>query len=200
MRRRDVLALLAAVVASPAVARAQQQVGQVPQIAYLNTGTAVPLLQNAFQQGLREAGWIVGHNVALDERHAEGQEARLRALASELVLHKPDVIVASPTPAALAAKRATETIPIVGIGLDNPIQHGLIASLARPGGNVTGLAYGIGPEIFGKDLELLRSPGGQARRRLVELDWPEPCTDARSYHRRGSVAPPGAGGCGLAQP
>jgi putative tryptophan/tyrosine transport system substrate-binding protein len=67
-----------------------------------------------------------------------------------------EVIAASPTPAALAAKNATETIPIVGIAFDNPVQHGLVASLARPGGNITGLSYSVGPEIFGKDLELLR--------------------------------------------
>jgi len=81
---------------------------------------------------------------------------KLPGLADELVRLKVDVLVASPTPAALAAKNATGTIPIVGIGFDNPIENGLIASLAHPGGNVTGLAYSAGPEIFGKDLELLR--------------------------------------------
>lgn len=167
MKRRDVLTLFATVVASPALARAQRQVGQVPRIAYLGTGAAVPLLQNAFQQGLREAGWVVGENITLDARHAEGQDARLLALASELVTLKPDVIVASPTPAALAARRATETIPIVGIGLDNPIKHGLIVSLAHPGNNVTGLAYGVGPEIFGKDLELLRALNPEVKRVAV---------------------------------
>src|SRR5262249_26975131 len=106
-------------------------------------------------------------NIALDERYAEGQEDRLRALASELVLHKPDVIVASPPPPALAARRATETIPIVGTALVNPIKHGLFVSLARPGGNVRGLAYGIGPEIFGKDLELLRSLNPEIKRVAV---------------------------------
>jgi len=155
MRRRDVLAFLVAVTALPATGRAQRQARR-PRIAYLGTGTAVPLLQDAFRQGLREAGWVIGDNVALDERYAEGQDARLRSLASELVLLKPDVVVASPTPAALAVRNASDTVPIVGIGLDNPIQHGLIASLSRPGGNVTGLAYSVGPEIFGKDLELLR--------------------------------------------
>ena len=157
MRRRDVLALLTGVATLRMAGDALGQAGRVARIAYLGTGSTVPLLQEAFQQGLREAGWVVGENVVLDSRYAEGQDARLPALASELVLLKPDVIVASPTPATLAAKRATDSVPIVGIGLDNPIRHGLIASLARPGGNVTGLAYGDGPEIFGKDLELLRA-------------------------------------------
>jgi putative ABC transport system substrate-binding protein len=165
MRRRDLLALLA-VIALPEAARAQKQAGK-PLIAYLGTGTAVPLLQDAFRQGLREAGWVVGDNVMLDMRHAEGQDARLRSLASELILLTPDVIVASPTPAALAVKSATDAIPIVGIGLDNPIRHGLIASLPRPGGNVTGLAYSVGPEIFGKDLELLRALIPEVRRVAV---------------------------------
>ena len=78
-----------------------------------------------------------------------------------------DVIIASPTPAALAARNATATIPIVGIGFDNPIENGLVASLARPGGNVTGLSYGVGPEIFGKDVELLREILPELRRVAV---------------------------------
>jgi ABC-type uncharacterized transport system substrate-binding protein len=150
MRRRDMVTLLAAVAALSAAGRAQPQRRQVPRIAYLGTGTAVALLQDAFQRGLREVGWVVGENVALDERYAEGQDARLRALASELVLLKPDVIVASPTPAALAVRGATDAIPIVGIGLDNSIRHGLIASLSHPGTNVTGLAYSVGPEFSAK--------------------------------------------------
>ena len=83
---------------------------------------------------------------------------RLPRLAAELVGLDVQVIAASPTPAALAAKAASEVIPVVGISFDNPVEHGLIQSLARPGGNVTGLAYSVGPEIFAKDLELLRPP------------------------------------------
>ena len=155
MRRRDVFALLGAATAFPAAGRAQRRTDQAPRIGYLGAGTAVPLLQDAFRRGLRAAGWVVGDNILLDERYAEGQDNRLHALAEEMVRLKVSVIVASPTPAAVAAREATQAIPIVGIGLDNPIQHGLIASLSHPGGNVTGLAYGAGPEIFGKDLELL---------------------------------------------
>ena len=167
MKRRDALALLAAVVAFPAAGAAQRQTTRVPQIAYLGTGTAVPALQDAFRQGLHNAGWAVGDNIVLDERFAEGSSDRLRALAAELVRLKPDVIVASPTPATVAARNATEAIPIVGIGFDNPVQLGLIASLSRPGGNITGLAYSVGPEIFGKDLELLRALVPEVRRIAV---------------------------------
>jgi len=101
-------------------------------------------------------GWIEGENLSIDYRFAEGRNDVISSLANELVGLRVDLIVASATPAALAAKNATQTIPIVGIGFDNPIENGLVASLARPGGNLTGLTYGVGPEVFGKDLELLR--------------------------------------------
>jgi putative tryptophan/tyrosine transport system substrate-binding protein len=154
MRRREFIALLGGAAAAwPRDARAQQPVSN---IGYLGSGTAVPFLLEAFRQGLREHGWIEGQNIIIHYRFAEGQDDRLPSLADELVRLKVGVIVVSPTAPALAAKNATETIPIVGIGFDNPLEHGLITSLARPGGNVTGLAYGAGPEIFGKDLELLR--------------------------------------------
>ena len=148
--------LAVAAVASPIGVRAQQQTGKVHRIGYLGSGAAVPHLLQAFRQGLRELGWVEGQNIVIDYRFAEGRYDRLPGLADELVRLKVDVIAASPTPAALAAKNAAETIPIVGISFDNPVQHGLVASLARPGGNVTGLSYSVGPEIFGKDLELLK--------------------------------------------
>ncbi len=156
MRRREFMALVGRALAFPVGVRAQQQTGKIHRIGYLGSGTAVPLLLEAFRQGLRELRWVQGQNVAIDYRFAEGQDDRLAALADELVRLKVDVMAVSPTTAALASKNATETIPIVGIGFDNPIQHGLVTSLARPGGNLTGLSYGVGPEIFGKDLELLR--------------------------------------------
>ena len=160
VRRREFIALVGGAVALPIGVRAQQA-GKVHRIGYLSTGSADPRLANpgpleAFRQGLSELGWIEGQNIVIDYRFAEGQYDRLPSLADELVRLKADVIAASPTPATLAAKKATETIPIVGIAFDNPVQHGLVESLARPGGNVTGLSYSVGPEIFGKDLELLR--------------------------------------------
>ena len=103
MRRRDILALFGAVMALPCVGRGQHKVGRVPWIGYLGTSAAVPLLQDAFRQGLRDAGWVVGDNIMLDERYAEGQDDRLHTLAAELLRLPVDAIVASPTPAILAA-------------------------------------------------------------------------------------------------
>jgi putative ABC transport system substrate-binding protein len=132
------------------------QATRVYRVGHLGTGVRNPRISQVFQDGLRELGWIEGQNIISAYRYAEGRADALPEFANELIGLKVDVIVASPTPAALAAKNATQTIPIVGIGFDNPVQHGLIASLARPGGNVTGLSYAVGPEIFGKDLELLK--------------------------------------------
>jgi putative tryptophan/tyrosine transport system substrate-binding protein len=156
VRRRDFVTILAAAAVFPSTIYAQDESNKLRQIGYLGSGTAVSFLQNAFREGLRELGWNEGANIAIDYRYAEGNDDRLPRLAAELVRRKVDVIVASPTPAALAARDTTQTIPIVGIGFDNPVEHGLITSLARPGGNVTGLSYSVGPEIFGKDLELMR--------------------------------------------
>ena len=163
MRRRDFLTLAGGIVASSVTARAQQREGKIHRIGYLGTGTDAPSLLGAFRQGLRELAWVEGENIVIDYRFAEGELHRLPGLADELVRLKVEVIVASPTPAALAAKNATATIPVVGIGFDNPVENGLIASLAHPDGNVTGLAYSAGPEIFGKDLELLREVTPEAR-------------------------------------
>jgi putative ABC transport system substrate-binding protein len=155
LRRRDFIALAGCAVAAPTAVRAQQAT-KIYRIGYLGSGTANPHLQGLFQQGLRDLGWIEGQNYRIDYRFAEGKYDVLPGLADELVRLGVDIIVASPTPAALAAKNATATLPIVGIGFDNPIENGLVANLARPSGNVTGLSYSVGPEIFGKDVELLR--------------------------------------------
>jgi putative tryptophan/tyrosine transport system substrate-binding protein len=137
-----------------------QPAGLVYRIGFLASGsgssTVNPRALEEFRQGLRDLGWIEGHNVIIEYRYAEGQPARLPALASELVRHNMDVIVAAPTPAALAAMHATRTIPIVGISLTEPVRVGIAASLARPGGNVTGVTYGLDSKIFGKQLELLK--------------------------------------------
>lgn len=156
MKRRTFLALTGGALAWPARLRAQPQTGTVHRIGYLGSGGNNQAILEAFHDGLRDLGWIAGQNLVIDYRFAEGHLDRLPALADELVRLDPRLIAASPTPAALAAKNATRTIPIVGISFDNPVQHGLVESLARPGGNVTGLAYSVGPEIFGKDLELIR--------------------------------------------
>jgi len=119
---------------------------------------------DAFRQGLRELGWVEGQNLVIDYRSAEGKLDRLPDLAAELVRLKVDIIVAVPTPAAAAAKNAIETIPIVMIGVGDPVGTGLIASLARPGGNATGLSFSVGLEIAGKLLELLKETVPKVRR------------------------------------
>lgn len=158
MRRREFIALVGGAAALPMAARAQQQAGKTFRIGYLSQGsaTSAPGLLEAFRQGLRELGWIEGQNIVIEYRFAEGQVDRLPGLVDELVGLKVDLIAAATTPPSQAARDTTKTIPIVGISFDNPLLHGLVTSLARPGGNVTGLSYSVGPEIFGKDLELFR--------------------------------------------
>jgi putative tryptophan/tyrosine transport system substrate-binding protein len=151
MDRRAFLAGAAALLAAPLAAKAQQA-GRVYRVGYLSTGALPP---EAFLQGLRDLGYVEGRNVVIDYRSAEGKPERLPALAAELVALKVDVIVAPNTPAALAAKQATRTLPIVFIGVGEPVTSGIVTSLARPGGNVTGLSI-VSPELVGKWLELLK--------------------------------------------
>ena len=156
MKRREFISLVGAAAAWPLAARAQQ-VGKTPKIGYL--GVSSPSLEphyvEAFRQKLRELGHVEGKNIAIEYRWAEGQDDRLPNLASELVRLKPDVIVTTGTPGAVAAMQATKTIPIVMASSADPVGSGLVASLARPGGNVTGFTI-LGPELEGKRLELLK--------------------------------------------
>jgi putative ABC transport system substrate-binding protein len=115
---------------------------------------ASPHTHKAFRQGLRDLGYVEGRNVVIEDRDAEGKFERLPALAAELVALKVDVIVAPNTAAALAAQQATKTIPIVFAVAADPVTSGLVTSLARPGGNVTGSSI-LAPELVGKRLELL---------------------------------------------
>ena len=121
----------------------------------------------AFRQGLRDLGWIEGRNIIIDYRFAEGRFDRLPDLAAELAQLNVEVIAATTTPAAVAARNATGTIPIVMFVVGDPIGLGLIASLARPSGNVTGLTYSVGVEAFGKQLELLKETVPKVRRVAV---------------------------------
>jgi putative ABC transport system substrate-binding protein len=166
MQRREFITLLGgAAVAWPIAARGQQRA--MPVIGFLSGPTASgrESLVAAFHQGLSEAGYIEGHNVAIEARWAEGQFDRLPALAAELVQRQVAVIVAFTTPAGLAAKAATSTIPIVLLTGD-PVGTGLVESLSRPGGNITGLSYMI-PETHGKCVELLRDMLPSVRRVAV---------------------------------
>ena len=133
-----------------------QQAAKVARIGFLGTNRAVALPHvDAFLQGLRDRGYVEGHNLVIEFRDAEGKLERLPALAAELVALKVDVIVAATTPGALAAKQATNTVPIVFAVAADPVTDGLVASLARPGGNVTGSSY-LGPDLIGKLLQLLK--------------------------------------------
>jgi putative ABC transport system substrate-binding protein len=163
--RRAFLGTLASGLFSSRIAEAQQT-GKVYRISYLSpsSATATSRFTESFRQGLRELGWVEGQNIAIEYRFAEGQFDRLPNLAAELVRLKVDVVVAIATPAAVAAKNATATIPIVMANVGDPVGLGLIASLARPGGNVTGLSYSVGMETFGKSLELLKTAVPKVRR------------------------------------
>jgi putative ABC transport system substrate-binding protein len=164
-RRRFLLTSLAGALAAPLAAGAQQA-GKVYRIGYLSAGGPAPLnTPDAFKDARRGLGYVEGKNLVIDYRFAEGRFDRLPDLAAELVRLKVDIIVTNPTQATAAAKNATETIPIVMIsGSVDPVGLGLVASLARPGGNVTGLSYGASPEIFSKGLELLKETVPKVRR------------------------------------
>jgi ABC-type uncharacterized transport system substrate-binding protein len=153
--------------AAPLAAEAQET-GKIYRIGYLTARNAGPR-DELFEQGLRERGWVTGENLVIVYRRAEGKYERLPALAAELVRLEPQVIVAVPTEAARAAKEATSTIPIVMWGVGDPIGYGLIASLARPGGNVTGVTGTLPFETYTKQLQLLREAVPGARR--IALLW-----------------------------
>jgi putative ABC transport system substrate-binding protein len=169
IRRRMFLATVAGGLLGMSLDAEAQQARNVYRIGYLSASsrTSNPRVLEAFRQGLRELGWIEGQNIIIEYRWAEGRFDRLSGLAAELVQLKVDVIVAAPTPAALAAKNASGTIPIVGMSLTDPVGVGLIASLARPGANVTGVSYSVGADIFQKHLQLLTEVAPRARRVAV---------------------------------
>jgi ABC-type uncharacterized transport system substrate-binding protein len=154
-KKITVLTLCAVLLALCSSAQAQQPT-KVPQIGYLGSSSGAESARTeAFRQGLRELGYIVGKNIVIEYRYPEGKPDRARMLATELVRLKIDVIVTTGSGATRAAKEATSTIPIVMAQDPDPIGNGFVASLARPGGNITGLSN-LGPELSGKRLELLK--------------------------------------------
>jgi len=160
VKRREFITLLGgAATAWPLAARAQQAT-KVPRIGILSPGRSElsdPTFNmlNAFLQGLHELGYTEGQNLAIERQFADGSSDRLHELAAELVRRKPDIIVAFSTTAARPVKQASDTIPIVAVGMADPVADELVASLARPGGNVTGTTF-LGPELVARRLQLLR--------------------------------------------
>jgi putative tryptophan/tyrosine transport system substrate-binding protein len=154
-RRAFISGITFGLLAAPLAAEAQQA-AKIARIGLLgNESVGGPHLLEAFRQGLRDLGYVEGRNVVIEYRWAEGKFERLPALAAELVALKVDVILATTVVTAVAAKQAIKTIPIVFFAAADPTRSGLVTSLARPGGNVTGLSV-LSPELIGKRLELLK--------------------------------------------
>jgi putative ABC transport system substrate-binding protein len=157
MKRRELISLLGgAAVAWPLAARAQQS-ATVPRVGFMGNSTAAleANLVGPFREGLRELGYHEGRNIVVEYRWAEGNYERFPALIADLLAAKVDVIVTAGTPAAIAVKKATMTVPLVMVAVGDPVGTGLVPSLARPGGNLTGLSS-VAPDLEGKRLELLR--------------------------------------------
>ena len=174
MKRREFITLLGGAAAAWPLAARAQQAGKLPTIGFLGTATASAWSPwtAAFVQRLRELGWIEGRTVAIEYRWAEGRSERYAEIAAEFVRLKVDVIVTSGG-AVLAAKQATSVIPIVFAVANDPLGSGLVASLARPGGNVTGLSAQQS-DLAGKRLELLREvvPGLRRLAIMANVGYP----------------------------
>jgi putative ABC transport system substrate-binding protein len=166
-----IVTLILSILTTPLAAEAQQ-LTKVPRIGVLTVSSSAVEASvshlEAFRQGLRDLGYVEGQNIAVEYRFAEGQEARLAALAAELVQLPVDMLVTRSAPAAHAARRATSTTPIVFMNVNDPVGQGIVASLAWPGGNVTGLST-LSSELSGKRLELLQEAVPGLRR--VAVVW-----------------------------
>jgi putative ABC transport system substrate-binding protein len=156
MRRREFIALVGGAAAGWTCGASTQQPPKITRIGVLSPGlAAVSTNLAAFRHGLHELGYNEGQNLAIELRYGEWKLDLLRDLAAELTARNVDLILAASTPAALAAKQVTSTIPIVAVAMGDPIVDGLVASLASPGGNITGTTF-LGPELVAKRLQLLR--------------------------------------------
>jgi putative ABC transport system substrate-binding protein len=176
VRRREFITLLGGAAAWPLAARAQQP-AKLPTIGFLgqSTRSAASEWVAAFVQRLRELGWIENRTVAIDYRWAEGRDERFADIAAEFVRLKVDVIVTSGTPAVSASKQATSVIPIIFATAGDPVRNNLVASLAQPGGNVTGLSLQMG-DLAGKRIELLREVVPGLRRLAIMANVGNPFT------------------------
>jgi putative ABC transport system substrate-binding protein len=191
-RRRFLLTSLAGAVAAPLAVEAQQ--ARVPRIGFIEAGalSSNRHFLEAFRQGLRELGYVEGRNITVEDRWADGRSERFPALLTELIRLGVDVIVQASTPGAVAAKRATSTIPVVFWGVTDPVGLGLVASLGRPGGNLTGLALAVEEGFAGKWLEMFKQAVPAASQ--VAVMWnPE----APGLERRAAELATGAARLGL---
>jgi ABC-type uncharacterized transport system substrate-binding protein len=168
IRRREFITLLGGAAAAWPLAASAQQPGKLPTIGYLGAGTSASEGQRvaALKERLHQLGWVEGRNIAFESRWAEGRSDRAAEVAAEFVRLKVDIIVASGTPQVIALKQATSVIPIVSPTMGDPVGAGLVASLARPGGNVTGLSL-LQPDLGGKRLEVLREAIPALRRLAI---------------------------------
>ena len=155
MRRREVITLIGGAAAATPLAAGAQQKGKLPVIGLLNPGSTDTPGVVGFYKGLRELGYVEGSNIAIERRYGDWNADRFKELAADLARLKVDVIVVVSTTPARAAKQATSTVPIVVAGMADPVGDELVASLSRPGGNVTGTTF-LGPELIAKRLALLK--------------------------------------------
>ena len=190
---RLIVPLVLGILAAPLVADAQPP-KKVPRIGYLRSGSTADAARygEALRQGLRDLGYIEGQNITIETRAADGHLERLPGLAAELLRLPVDVIVAGGTPAIRAAKQATSTVPIVIAVSTDPVGAGLVESLARPGGNVTGLSLGAGEQFAGKWVELLKEIVPRASRVAAVWD-PLAGPHVLSFVRATEVAAQAAG-------
>jgi putative ABC transport system substrate-binding protein len=186
VKRREFITLVGGAAAWPIVARAQQTT--MPIIGFLSTRAPSqdPHLLAAFRQGLKEAGYVEGQNVAIQYRFAENQYDRLPAMAADLVRRQVAVVAAAGNVSALAAKGVNSTVPIVFLSGDDPIKTGLVASLNRPGGNLTGVSP-LSAEVAPKRLELLHEIGPTARIIAVLLNPSNPNSVSRDLQAAAST-------------
>jgi ABC-type uncharacterized transport system substrate-binding protein len=165
MDRRHFIVALTGGLVTASLDAAAEQAAKVYRIGWLSLAPAWDL--GTFRRALNDLGWIEGRNIAIEARFADNKPDRLAALAAELVEFRVDVIVTHTSPAALAAKKATSTIPIVMAGSSYPVERGLVSNLARPGGNITGLANNPGPGFHQKLVQLLKEAAPRVSRMAV---------------------------------